>query len=68
MIRALVKKPFTDGLNYVELAGLSTDDKPTGGMVTGSKFTEVDTGDVYLYDEVSGDWAKVAAGWTDPGT
>ena len=67
MIRALVKKPFTDGLNYVELAGLSGEDKPTGGMVTGSKFTEVDTGDVYLYDEAStGTWTKVAAGYVDP--
>ena len=47
--------------------GKSTDSKPLTGIVTGSKFTEVDTGDVYLFDE-SGDgtWTKVAAGWTDP--
>lgn len=69
MIRKVVNKPFTDDKNYVEMFGLSsTDDKPTAGIITGSKFTEVDTGDVYLFDEVSGTWAKVAAGWIDPET
>ena len=32
-------------------AGLSTDTKPTTGIVTGSIFIEVDTGDIYLYNE-----------------
>ena len=66
MVRAVVKKPFTDSLAYAELYGLNDDDKPTSGIITGSKFTEVDTGDVYLFDEVSGNWTKVAAGWVDP--
>jgi hypothetical protein len=38
-------------LYYGEYFGLSTDTKPTDGIVTGSKFTEVDTGKVYLFDE-----------------
>ena len=52
---------------YVEMFGKSGDTKPVTGIVTGSKFTEVNTGDVYLFDETSdGTWTKVAAGWTDP--
>ena len=67
MVRAIVKKPFTDDKAYAEFFGLSRDDKPTAGIVTGSRFTEVDTGDVYLFDETStGTWTKVAAGWVDP--
>lgn len=66
MIRAVVSKPFAGNLVYAEFFGLSGDTKPTAGIITGSKFTEADTGDVYLFDEVSGDWAKVAAGWVDP--
>ena len=68
MNRTIVNKPFTDSKIYAEMFGLSTDDKPTTGMITGSKFTEADTGDVYLFDEVGGTWAKVAAGWVDPET
>ena len=65
MIRILEQKPFTDGLNFVKLAGLSTEaeDKPTTGIVTGSEFLEVDTGDVYAFAE--GDspaWYKIKAG------
>ena len=63
MIRTLELKPFTDGLNLVKLAGLSTDTKPTTGIVTGSEFLEVDTGDVYAFAE--GDspaWNKIKAG------
>lgn len=67
MIRKLVDRYFDQEKKYVEMFGKSTDNKPLTGLVTGSKFTEVDTGDVYLFDE-SGDgtWTKVAAGWVDP--
>lgn len=67
MIRALVERAFTAEKKYVELFGLSTDSKPTTGIVTGSKFTEVDTGDEYLFDE-TGDstWTKVKAGYVEP--
>ena len=63
MIRILVDRAFTGDLHYQEIAGLSTDEKPTTGIVTGSMFTEADTGDVYMFAE--GDspaWGKVKAG------
>ena len=67
MIRKLVDRYFEEGKKYAEMFGLSTDDKPLGELVTGSKFTEVDTGDVYLFDETGdGTWTKVAAGYVDP--
>lgn len=62
MIRNLIEKTFAEGLRYIEAAGLSTDEKPTEGLVTGSRFTEVDTGDVYAFDEVGGAWHKIAEG------
>ena len=46
-------------VSYREYAGLSTDTKPTEGVATGSVFLEVDTTDVYLYDEASEEWNKV---------
>lgn len=60
MIRELVHRAYNETLDYVELAGLSTEEKPTGGIVTGSTFMEADTGDVYVYAE--GDtpsWNKI---------
>lgn len=62
MIRNLIEKSFAEGVKYLEAAGLSTDAKPTEGLVTGSRFTEVDTGDVYAFDEVGGAWKRIAAG------
>lgn len=38
-------------------AGLSTDTKATD-VVTGSIFIEVDTGDVYFFNEASSTWVK----------
>jgi hypothetical protein len=58
MVRMLVREPQNDDIHYVELAGLSTDEKPTG-FATGSLFMEVDTGDVFLYNEDSSQWVKV---------
>ena len=61
MIRKLVENQFDADKKYVELACLALDSKPTGGMVTGSLALEVDTGDVYAYDETSdGTWNKIA--------
>ena len=67
MVRTIVERPFVSGKKYAEMFGLSTDTKPVAGIVTGSKFTEVNTGDVFLFDETGdGTWTKVAAGWVDP--
>ena len=67
MIRKMTDRYFEGNLKYAEMFGKSTDSKPVTGLVTGSKFTEVDTGDVYLFDE-SGDgtWTKVQAGYVAP--
>ena len=62
MIRAIVERKFTDQKKYVELYGLSTDTKPTTGIITGSKFTEVDTGIACLFDEESATWTPSNAG------
>lgn len=59
MIRAIVEKAFTPDKNYVELFGLSTDSKPTTGIVTGSVFVEVDTGKAYLFNETASAWVEV---------
>ena len=62
MIRTLVERTLVGSKNYVELAGLSTDTKPTANIVTGSLALEVDTGDVYAFTESdSPSWGKVAA-------
>lgn len=47
------------GKQYVEMAGLSTDTKQDSNFITGSLFLEVDTGKVYVYDEVSGTWNEI---------
>lgn len=62
MVRVLDMRVIAGGANYARMAGLSTEDKPVAGYCTGSTFLEVDTGDVYAFDEVSGTWAKIRAG------
>jgi len=51
-----------DGNNIVQvkLADLSTDSKPTAGIATGSSFLEVNTGKIFLFDEVGETWTEVA--------
>ena len=67
MIRKLVDRFFDDNKKYCEMFGLSTDSKPVTGLVSGSKFTEVNTGDEYLFDETgAGTWTKVKAGYVAP--
>lgn len=43
----------------IEIACLSTDTKPTEGIVTGSLALEVDTGDIYAFDGSSETWNKL---------
>ena len=64
MIRILRSHTFDDEAYFIEAVGLSSDEKPTDGIITGSKFTEVDTGGVYMFDEESGMWLSQAAGRT----
>ena len=59
MVRILKEDTYQEGKRYIEAAGLSTDTKPTEGVVTGSVFVEVDTGDGYLFKEAdSPEWVK----------
>ena len=58
MIRMIGSGAVQSGKQYMEYAGLSTDEKPIGGILTGSTFLEVDTADVYFYDEDSESWIK----------
>lgn len=46
----------SDGKRQIQVFGLSTDAKPTTDILTGSIFFEIDTNNVYFYDEDSGDW------------
>lgn len=62
MVRAIVYRAFWAGMLYAEYAGLSSDAKPAAGIVTGSKYTEVDTGVLYLFDEVSATWTPQNSG------
>ena len=45
-----------DTLYIADLFGTSLDTKPATGYATGSTFTEVDTGDIYLFNEDASEW------------
>ena len=61
MVRVLYARIIEDKTNYIECACLHDDTKPTAGICTGSLALEVDTGDVYAFDEVGGEWDQIAA-------
>ena len=66
MIRTLESRILVDGVNYVKLAGLSGDSKPTTGIATGSEFLEADTGSKYTFAEgESPAWALAVKGASD---
>lgn len=51
------------GKKYFEFYGKSTYEKPVHGRIaTGSYFFEVDTSDVYFYDEETSAWIKAGGG------
>lgn len=56
---SVVKYGGNNGENEVVLTGLSIDVKPTDNSIThGSKFIEIDGGDVYRYNAVTKSWVK----------
>lgn len=61
MIRILESRIIDGAASYIECACLSTDTKPTEHVCTGSLALEVDTGDVYAYNETVAEWDKIAA-------
>ena len=50
---------YTNGKDRVEGECLSTDTKPTT-YANGSVLIEMDTGDIYMFNEAAGAWVKVA--------
>ena len=49
----------SDGFgSHREYRGLSTDTKPTEGVKNGDEFFEMDTKNVYLFDEDGQQWLK----------
>lgn len=58
MIRITVETPFVPDKRYIEASGLSTDTKPTTGIINGSIFCEVDTGKVYFFNEAGSAWVE----------
>ena len=61
MVRIINMTIVGENAKYIEASGLSTDAKPTANIATGSLFLEVDTGDIYAYDEAGEQWDKVTA-------
>lgn len=61
MISADVKRVWYDEEErYIyEFRGLSTDEKPEPKKGNGSTFFEIDTGDLYCFDEENGQWIQV---------
>lgn len=59
----MINHPNGEVFYLLELRGLSTDVKPTtiknGTIENGSSFTEIDTGDKYLYDLESKKWNNI---------
>ena len=61
MIRTHKRLIAVDGgteKEYVEMTLLSTDTKPTSGIIGGSIAVEVDTGKVYFFDEDGSEWIE----------
>lgn len=58
MIRITTERIIEGNKKYIEGAGLSTDTKPTTGIVTGSIFTEIDTGKVFFFNETGTQWVE----------
>lgn len=58
----ITKRCYT-AVGPTEYTGLSTDEKPLNGgggypVINGSSFFEMDTGELYWFDEDSGTWIK----------
>lgn len=62
MVRELAGFAYDGEKKFCDFAGMSTDTKPTGKFITGSRFVEVDTGIPYLYDEESNVWIAQGSG------
>ena len=53
----MVTNKLCNATNYVELEGVSDDDKPNENIGVNSKFLELDTGKQFYFDGKS--WAEI---------
>lgn len=53
-------KYFGDNKILIEASCLSGDSKPTTGIANGSLCLEMDTGDIYAFNEAGQAWVKLA--------
>ena len=60
MARNIVEQQFDMNKKFIKWAGLSTETKPSSGIVTGSLALEMDTGDLYGFEETNSTWYKLA--------
>ena len=60
MVRLLSRTELEDGFVLDDYAGKSTDNKPSfSSLATGSTYTAVDTGKVYMYEEEAPEWHEI---------
>ena len=52
----ITERIISGDIKYIEVAGLSTESKPTANIATGSLFHEVDTKTIYAFNATSGNW------------
>ncbi len=60
MITYYSNKQYDETTQMVEIACLSTDSKPTAGIANGSLCLEMDTGDIYAFNEAGTAWVKLS--------
>lgn len=65
-IRCIEQKAFDGNKTLCTFAGLSTDSKPTGDFVNGTKYVCVDDGSEFMYNETAAEWNQTKAGYTAP--
>ena len=53
---------FSTNGDVIIYAGLSTEQKPTEGLATGSMFIELNTGKVYYFNADTTSWAVFGGG------
>ena len=59
MITIMETKKIFNNKQLVDIACLSTDTKPTIGIMNGSMLIEVNTGKLYVFDESASAWNEI---------
>ena len=64
-MRIVDAKQYTPSTRWIFAEGMSTETKPTSGLVTGSRFRELDTGVMWTFDETTQQWYNGNGGMTE---